>query len=49
MENEDYTLGIDFGTTFSCMGVWENGSVIIIPNEINERITPSVVIFDICW
>ena len=46
MENEDYTLGIDFGTTFSCMGVWENGSVIIIPNEINERITPSVVIFD---
>ena len=46
MEPESYILGIDFGTTFSCMGVWINGSVIIIPNGISERITPSIVVFD---
>ena len=46
MEDDDYILGIDFGTTFSCVGVWIKGSVLIIPNRINERTTPSVVVFD---
>ena len=46
MEDDDYILGIDFGTTFSCVGVWKKGSVLIIPNRINERTTPSVVVFD---
>ena len=43
---EKYALGIDFGTTFSCVGASKDGNVIIIPNGINERTTPSVVIFD---
>ena len=39
-------LGIDFGTTYCCVGVWKDGGIVIIPNGIGERTTPSVVIFD---
>lgn len=46
MDNAEFAIGIDLGTTNSLIAVWQNGAAQLIPNKFGEYLTPSIISID---
>ena len=42
---DEYIIGIDLGTTYTCAAVMRNNTIEVIPNSQGKRLTPSCVSF----
>lgn len=45
IENDDYVIGIDLGTRFSCVSIWRNKRFEVVCDQFGNRTIPSIVAF----
>ena len=46
MASKEYAVGIDLGTTYSCVSVFKEGKIQVVANDQGKYTTPSVVAFN---